>query len=132
MKYTVTFPNQPDADPVELDAECVEDAESEASDLATEGWDAAKRTIWASYAVHDAAGDEVATGKVAVDPTEPRCRRDHEHDWRTDSVSGSGGGVLTSDVCAHCGCERVTDTWATDPSTGEQGLTSVSYDGGAR
>lgn len=27
----------------------------------------------------------------------------------------------------HCGCERITDTWAQDPDSGEQGLRSVTY-----
>jgi len=40
---------------------------------------------------------------------------------------GHGGGVSILEVCALTGWYRVTDTWATCPATGEQGLESVSY-----
>jgi hypothetical protein len=29
-----------------------------------------------------------------------------------------------------CGCERTTDTWAQNPTTGERGLLSVTYEVG--
>jgi len=35
--------------------------------------------------------------------------------------------VRYREVCAHCGAYRDTDTWAQDPETGEQGLTSITY-----
>ena len=43
------------------------------------------------------------------------------------SVWGSGGGVRIEEVCMRCGCSKTTDTWAQDPSDGEQGLDSTSY-----
>jgi len=73
---------------------------------------------------------------VTLQPEEPDCERE-DHDWKSPhsvlggmeespGVQGHGGGVVISEVCAHCGIYRVTDTWAQD-SCGRQGLTSVSY-----
>lgn len=77
---------------------------------------------------------------VGVDPDEPDCT-DGEHDWQSPlaivggiaenpGVWGHGGGVTISECCMRCGCRRLTDTWAQDPSTGEQGLCSVEYEPG--
>ena len=78
---------------------------------------------------------------VAIDPPEPDCLKGGEHRWRSPhdlvggiesnpGVWGSGGGVLIIECCMRCGCARTTDTWAQDPETGEQGLTSVRYEPG--
>jgi hypothetical protein len=76
---------------------------------------------------------------IPLQPDEPDCADWADgHDWRAPhsivggcrenpGVWGSGGGVVIHEVCVHCGAERVTDTWAQDHATGEQGLTSVSY-----
>lgn len=83
--------------------------------------------------------DDTTSILHTIDPAEPTCARGHEeHDWcsphkllggLTDNpgVQGHGGGVICRQVCRHCGRYRVTDTWAQDPSTGEQGLESVEY-----
>lgn len=74
---------------------------------------------------------------VTLEAEEPDCTED-DHDWQSPievvggieenpGVWGHGGGVIITEVCAHCGVYRVTDTWAQDPSTGEQGLESVEY-----
>ena len=42
-------------------------------------------------------------------------------------VSCHGGGVVCTEVCILCGCEKVTDSWAQNPVTSEQGLDSVEY-----
>jgi hypothetical protein len=76
---------------------------------------------------------------VRFEPDAPACKKGREHDWQSPyavlgglqenpGVWGKGGGVLCREVCAYCGTYRVTDTWAQDPSTGIQGLTSVSYE----
>ena len=77
---------------------------------------------------------------VRIDPAEPRCvDRETSHDWQSPheivgglrenpGVWGHGGGVISREVCVRCGCERTTDTWAQRRDTGEQGLTSVSYE----
>jgi hypothetical protein len=75
---------------------------------------------------------------ITLEAEEPDCADGEEHDWRSPhsvlggleddpGVQGHGGGVIITEVCAHCGIYRVTDTWAQDMSTGEQGLTSVEY-----
>jgi hypothetical protein len=73
---------------------------------------------------------------TTIDPDEPDCTGDG-HDWQSPEmlgglsenpgVVGHGGGVIVTEVCAHCGRYRTTDTWAQNRSTGEQGLTSVEY-----
>lgn len=75
----------------------------------------------------------VATGeggwerhKAQIDPEEPDCE-DVDHAWQDGPVFGSGGGVVYTDTCAHCGWRRHVDTWATDPSDGSQGHRIVRY-----
>jgi hypothetical protein len=76
----------------------------------------------------------------AIEPDAPGCT-EGEHDWQepyeilgglkeNPGVWGQGAGVIMHSVCMHCGCERVTDTYAQRPDTGEQGLTSVRYEAG--
>jgi len=76
---------------------------------------------------------------ITIEAEEPECVGDHEHDWRSPyrilgglqenpGVWGHGGGVIIREVCAHCGRYRVTDTWSQNPSNGQQGLQSVSYE----
>jgi hypothetical protein len=100
--------------------------------------DSAGSTWWETVTISLADGTEYDTLEVAHEPTEPPCADDHEHDWsaphwllgglkENPGVVGHGGGVLCSEVCGHCGCLRVTDTWAQDRQTGRQGLTSVAY-----
>lgn len=107
-------------------------------------FDAGDSTIWVSCRVQplDDAGNPVGdyeSHTVAVDPVEPECEGDHEHDWQSPySVVGgirenpgvwsSGGGVKRKTTCAHCGAYQLVDTWAQDPNTGEQGLESISYE----
>lgn len=102
-------------------------------------------TIWVKVCVWEVDedgdpvdGGEAAARTVALDPEEPECV-DDEHDWQAPveivggcepnpGVWGNGGGVIITEVCARCGWYCVTDTWAQDPETGEQGLTSVRYE----
>lgn len=78
------------------------------------------------------------THEITLTAEEPDCDEGQEHDWQAPyeivggikenpGVWGHGGGVIIHEVCIHCGCERVTDTWAQNRETGEQGLTSVEY-----
>lgn len=114
----------------------------------TEGgdWETSEGTFWVvDYAsaidpVTDREIDENTVNvRVEFQPEEPGCKRNREHDWQSPysvlggckenpGVRGNGGGVVYREVCAHCGKYRVTDTWAQDPSTGIQGLTSVGYE----
>lgn len=83
-------------------------------------------TVWYTITACDRDGER-AERKVAFDPPEPKCTDGHSHDWASPRVHGHGGGVIVHEVCTHCGLHKYTDTWATDPSDGEQGLTSVEY-----
>jgi len=94
-------------------------------------------TVWVDVTVYCDETGERADDTVEVNPREPRCSGG-EHDWRAPhdivggvkenpGVWGHGGGVRIHEVCVHCGCERVTDTWAQRRDTGEQGLRSVEY-----
>lgn len=76
---------------------------------------------------------------IEIPPEEPECCDEDGHDWRSPyrivggikenpGVWGNGGGVIINECCLRCGCRMQTDTWAQDPSTGEQGLRSVSYE----
>lgn len=75
---------------------------------------------------------------ITLDVPEPSCTDDGEHVWHAPysllgglrenpGVWGNGGGAIIKEICRCCGCERITDTWAQNPETGEQGLTSVAY-----
>lgn len=95
------------------------------------------RSFWVSITAHDRDGIRTSR-KVQIDPTEPPCEDGNEHNWTSPheivgglkenpGVWGHGGGVVITEVCSHCGLRRITDTWAQDPTDGEQGLTSVEY-----
>lgn len=100
---------------------------------------ARETTTWVDVRVtHDITGQS-AKETVAVDPDEPECQSHLGHDWQSPhalvggdpadpGVFGSGGGVKITQVCLHCYCGRLTNTWAQRPDTGAQGLTSVSYE----
>lgn len=96
-------------------------------------------TLWIKVRVTCAETSEDASDTVALDEEEPDCAAGEEHHWQSPhglvgglesnpGVHGHGGGVVIAEVCLKCGCKRVTDTWAQNPETGEQGLRSVSYE----
>lgn len=99
-------------------------------------WEVGDTTTWVTVHVEDDEGD-LCSIPVGVDPDEPDCSEEkHEYGTPYDIVGGlkdnpgvwgHGGGVLIVEVCAHCGLFRVTDTWAQNPETGQQGLISVQY-----
>jgi hypothetical protein len=114
----------------------------------TEGgdWETSEGTFWINdyaWPIDPATNAEVDGDRVsvtvAIEPEAPSCASGQEHDWQSPysvlgglrenpGVCGKGGGMISREVCAHCGIYRVTDTWAQDRSTGIQGLTSVSYE----
>jgi len=137
-----------------INAADLSDAQEQARDWARGGdWNLISEdsTIWVtvdvSRTIVDGDGDEAwehaATVTVAIDPPEPECCvGGAEHDWQSPhalvggleenpGVRANGGGVIVIECCMRCGCQRTTDTWAQDPSSGRQGLTSVSYELGA-
>jgi hypothetical protein len=120
------------------------DSAEEALDLAEAGnqgdYDTSNGTVWVSWYAIDEDGEVAAERTIQIDPPEPECSGG-KHDWQSPieivggikenpGVQGHGGGVIIHEVCLHCGCERVTDTWAQNPETGEQGLRSVAYEEG--
>ena len=127
-----------------IEADDLQDALEQAEEWVRDGdWDVSGGTIWvhAYLTVIDDDG-EISGHRITaqIDPESPLCDDGQEHDWQAPysivggikenpGVWGHGGGVMITEVCMICGCERVTDTWAQDPETGEQGLDSVQYEG---
>lgn len=102
----------------------------------------AEGTIWIDIRVHCPETGESERDTVTLNAKEPNCLDDEIHDWQSPlslvggiesnpGTWGHGGGVIIVDVCLHCGCKRITDTWAQRRDTGEQGLESVSYEANA-
>jgi hypothetical protein len=128
-----------------LAAVTLAEALEEAREWARDGsWDTSEGTVWVSaYVIELEDGEESGeshTVSVTIEPDEPTCT-ESEHDWQSPlaivggikenpGVWGHGGGIIMHEVCIHCGCEKITDTWAQDHDTGEQGLTSTRYDAG--
>ena len=59
--------------------------------------------------------------EVAIEPDEPECVDDEEHDWQSPrdvvggiaenpGVWGKGAGVVIRSACVRCGCGRTVDT----------------------
>jgi hypothetical protein len=82
---------------------------------------------------------EDASETVTLEAPEPDCEIGETHNWQSPhclvggleenpGVHGHGGGVVITEVCLHCGCKRVRDTWAQNPTNGQQGLESVEYE----
>jgi len=106
-------------------------------------WDTSGGTTWVTVHVGELDDNGTVTDmqervKVTIEPDEPSCVADEIHDWQAPwelvqgmvenpGVFGHGGGVVIKEVCMQCGCGKTTDTWAQDPSTGEQGLIKISY-----
>ncbi len=112
------------------------DIEERLSDDARDGdWTIEEGTIWVSdwaAPIDPVSAMPLEAERVRVtvqlDPEEPVCEDGHDHNWIVKRTTGHGGGVIVTEICEHCGIHMVTDTWAQDRHTGEQGLTSVRYD----
>jgi len=131
---------------LEISAVSFEEAKEQAEQWIADGdWDTSTgTTIWVRgyLSETDDNGDETSHPlQVAIDPPEPQCVHAGGHDWQAPhrivggskecpGVSNKGGGVSIQEVCVRCGCGKLTDTWAENPETGEQGLYSVSYQPG--
>lgn len=114
----------------------------EALDDLAEMYEPESHTYWVHLACWpvDEAGHPIGpqyTRTITVHPCEPDCTAQAHHWARPHAVVGGleenpgvwghGGGVITTEVCEHCRVQRITDTWAQDPETGEQGLVSLCY-----
>ena len=114
-----------------------ETAEQAANDFAST-FDTPEETEWIEITTFREGAD--SDGNVVrvdveyltrtLEPDEPECT-EGEHDWQSPyeilggckenpGVWGHGGGVISSEVCMKCGCERVTDTWRRTPTTGSR------------
>lgn len=100
-------------------------------------WRRAVGVTDAGELVYGRAFEEVH--RVAIHPPQPACVDLEGHDWRSPYavVGGSpespgvwlkGAGIIERKVCASCGVYVQSDTWATDPATGEQGLHAIRYE----
>lgn len=113
---------------VEISAETARKAAQEYVDGCDWCPDDDLETCWVSVTVYpEGCPDESDSVLITIDPEEPECIGDHDHSWGDDSVYGHGGGVICTDTCWICGLRRKADSWAQDPSTGQQGLDAVSY-----
>lgn len=127
---------------IEIEANTMTEAAQEYVDGGD--WGDIDETKWIDVMVVelDADGQEIEISEekitVTLQPEEPECDGEGDHDWESPhevlggcrenpGVHGHGGGVVITEVCAHCGAYRVTDTWASRRDTGEQGLRSVAY-----
>lgn len=116
------------SDGVHIDVEA--NSPREAAEEYVEGgdWGESDRTFFVTVYVATVGESDSCPIKVTVQPDEPPCPGEDEHDWEDGLVYGSGGGVKWRDTCRRCGLERVTDTWGTDPSDGTQGHRTVRYE----
>lgn len=127
----------------DVDVVCSPSALSgEVNALWVEGFDGRDETFWVHVTARCEEDGTTENFTVEVNPKEPPCDHSEGHDYvaRRDlhgglkenpGVFGKGGGVTIDESCRHCGTRKHIDTWAQDSVTGEQGLTSVSYDAGA-
>lgn len=136
------------ADDGNAEIEIVADSGREAAEEYVDGgdWGDRNSTSWVTVRVWregvDQHGDAVQYAvedhKIILEAEEPKCDHEDGHDWQDPAeivggcrenpgVHSHGGGVRIEEVCMHCGCSRVTDTWAQDPTDGEQWLRSVEY-----
>ena len=102
------------------------------AELAADGYDEA--AISEAYqAGLDDVLEEVAVDGTDWHPAEPPCRKHSRaklhprHKWRMGDLRGSGGGIRYTETCRRCGCQRLTDTWATSMADGSQGHTQIRY-----
>lgn len=139
MKYEARMEGASEEITADTLAEAIEQAEEWARDGS---WDTGEGTIWVHAHLIEMGddGEEIERHSITVqiDPDEPDCTSDEGHDWQAPyeivggikenpGVWGHGGGVTIQEACLHCGCGKLTDTWAQDPETGEQGLDSTAY-----
>lgn len=117
---------------VEVEFPGAKTAEEAANEYISEGYDREDKTYWVSVSVWQRAVD--ANGEVftidagdftpEVEPEVPGCT-ENEHEWEQTHVRGNAGGVIVTEWCKHCGCIKVTDTWARHGA--QEGFTSVEY-----
>jgi hypothetical protein len=113
----------------------------------TNYWEKESKTTWVDVTAWqdgiDADGNirqvNDHTITMTVDAEVPDCVKGKSHDWISPHKLVGGCeddpgvfshvcGLIHREVCRYCGTEKVTDTWAQNPSNGQQGLESESYE----
>ena len=130
---------------LEIEADSAEEAAQEYVDGGS--WGDEPKTSWVTVHVEEIEGEDEDGDQILgdheqhtieIEPTEPGKMAECGHEWESPhsvvgglcenpGAHGHGGGVIITEVCRHCGGYRITDTWAQNPQTGEQGLRSVEY-----
>lgn len=122
-----------------IQAKNLNDARSQAKEWALDGtYDNIDSTFWVDIIIENSKGETIDVVSVAINPPEPLCV-DGPHDWiapwnivggikENPGIWGNAGGVVVTECCSKCGCQRTINTWAHNPATGEQGLVSVAYE----
>lgn len=75
---------------------------------------------------------------IHLDPPKPPCIDGRRHAWivprvvvggdaNTPGVRKHGRGCIETEICAHCGYYRVSDSWVQDPWGGQQRFETVEY-----
>lgn len=123
-----------------IQAKSLDEACERAEEWTREGdWDTSNGTVFVTVYIEGVTRDESLHATFSIDPPEPRCLDKTNHDWQSPhevvggltenpGVWSHGGGIVSTEVCAHCARYRKYDTWAQNPSTGEQGLESTTYE----
>jgi len=100
------------------------------------GWDTSEGPLYLTayaYPIDPTTGEACAEGRVegevTIEQDEPDCEDGEDHDWQTPhsvlgglaenpGVWGRGAGIISREVCAHCGAYRVYESARQDPCTG--------------
>lgn len=119
----------------DLESTDLDSAIEETRDRLRDGdWPVENKTLYVEAWIDD-PDDDSHHLEVAIHPEEPECT-ESEHDWQSPhellggleenpGVWGHGGGVIMTEVCAHCGMYRVKDTW--DQSQGPEPVETIEY-----
>jgi hypothetical protein len=86
--------------------------------------------VWERYTLGNIVIDDEENEEsyfIPIEAPEPDCKFEYEHEWENVEEYINGAGIIHKERCIHCECERVTNTDAQDPESGQQGLTSISY-----
>ena len=87
-------------------------------------------TVWITWYAHNVDDRNNSNSRdFTIDPEVPECEPGQDHEWQDhDQAVGSGGGIKFSERCRHCATVKRTDTWATNPTDGTQGHTSIAFE----
>ena len=119
-----------------IEADSMDEALHEAEEdwESCDGWDTESGPMFINVSVQalDDEGNVTDTGSVDVYiPMEETVCKDEYGEWGSDGehagmhtwgdvvTKGNGGGVIVIEMCNHCQCKRITDTWYQRPTDGQ-------------